>query len=394
MTKVDSATDLNSVQCDNEQLLICEFIGEFIEVGDDIMRFAPLLRVLGALVYGFIGWELGIALAQTTDLTTQSAIYIVPSTLICGALGYLMAPWLVIAPARAARNNLRSIPTGDLIAGTIGLMIGLIIAALLSYPIAQLPPPFGSVLPLILVIIFGYLGAAGAVSRQEDLLSLFRTGRPMGSSITAATAKALATGKVYQTPKLLLDTSVIIDGRIADIAQTGFVPGILSVPRFVLNELQYIADSSDALRRNRGRRGLEMLDRLQNTDDVEIEFIDQDPQDTQQVDDKLISLALTLNAAIVTNDYNLNRVARLQGIQVLNINELANAVKAVLLPGEELPLRIIQEGKEASQGVGFLEDGTMVVVENGRRFLNQEVLVQVTKVLQTNAGRLIFATPE
>jgi len=357
------------------------------------MRFAPLLRVLGALVYGFIGWELGIALAQTTDLTTQSAIYIVPATLICGVLGYLMAPWLVIAPARAARNNLRAIPTGDLIAGTIGLMIGLFIAALLSYPIAQLPPPFGSILPLVLVIIFGYLGAVGAVIQQEDLLTFFRVSRPTATT-RSANGKTGSHGKAYQTPKLLLDTSVIIDGRIADIAQTGFVPGILSVPRFVLNELQYIADSSDALRRNRGRRGLEMLDRLQNTDDVEIEFIDQDPQDTQQVDDKLISLALTLDAAIVTNDYNLNRVARLQGIKVLNINELANAVKAVLLPGEELPLRIIQEGKEASQGVGFLEDGTMVVVENGRRFLNQEVLVQVTKVLQTNAGRLIFATPE
>lgn len=357
------------------------------------MRFAPLLRVLGALVYGFIGWELGIALAQTTELTTDSALYILPTTLICGLLGYLMAPWLVIAPARAARNNLRSIPTNELIAGTIGLMIGLVIAALLSYPIAQLPAPFGSILPLVLVIIFGYLGVVAAVMRQEEVLSLFRINR-VASGGTTTSPKATANGKVYQTPKLLLDTSVIIDGRVADIAQTGFIPGILSVPRFVLNELQYIADSSDALRRNRGRRGLDMLDRLQNTDDVEIEFIDQDPQDAQQVDDKLISLALTMGAAIVTNDYNLNRVARLQGIKVLNINELANAVKAVLLPGEELPLRIIQEGKEASQGVGFLEDGTMVVVENGRRFLNQEVLVQVTKVLQTNAGRLIFATPE
>ncbi len=357
------------------------------------MRFAPLLRVLGALVYGFIGWELGIAFAQTTQLTTDSALYILPATLICGVLGYLMAPWLVIAPARTARNNLRAIPTNDLIAGTIGLMIGLIIAALLSYPIAQLPPPFGSVLPLVLVIIFGYLGAVAAVMRQEELLSFFRVNRTAGSG-PGTMPKVGSNGATYQTPKLLLDTSVIIDGRVADIAQTGFIPGILSVPRFVLNELQYIADSSDALRRNRGRRGLEMLDRLQNTDDVDIEFIDQDPHDAQQVDDKLISLALTMGAAIVTNDYNLNRVARLQGIKVLNINELANAVKAVLLPGEELPLRIIQEGKEASQGVGFLEDGTMVVVENGRRFLNQEVLVQVTKVLQTNAGRLIFATPE
>lgn len=358
------------------------------------MRFEPLLRVLGALVYGFVGWELGMALAQTAELTTESAVYFVPATLVLGTLGYLLAPWLVIAPAQAARNNLRSIPTGDLIAGTVGLMVGLIIAVLLSYPVAQLPAPFGSILPLILVIIFGYLGATVAVTRQDDLLALFRVNRSTSGVATVTTKTLNSANAAYQPPKLLLDTSVIIDGRIADIAQTGFVPGILFVPRFVLNELQYIADSSDALRRNRGRRGLEMLDRLQNTDDVAIEFIDQDPQDAQQVDDKLISLALTLNAAIVTNDYNLNRVARLQGIKVLNINELANAVKAVLLPGEDLPLRIIQEGKEASQGVGFLEDGTMVVVENGRRFLNQEVLVQVTKVLQTNAGRLIFATPE
>lgn len=359
------------------------------------MRFEPLLRVLGALVYGFVGWELGMALAQTADLTTESALYVVPATLLCGVLGYLLAPWLVIAPASAARNSLRAVPTVDLLAGTVGLMVGLVIAALLSYPIAQLPPPFGSVLPLILVIIFGYLGATVAVTRQEDLLALLRVDYATAGTPAAATSRTAGSAPtVYQAPKLLLDTSVIIDGRVADIAQTGFVPGILSVPRFVLNELQYIADSSDALRRNRGRRGLEMLDRLQNTDHVEIEFIDQDPQDAQQVDDKLISLALTMNAAIVTNDYNLNRVARLQGIKVLNINELANAVKAVLLPGEELPLRIIQEGKEASQGVGFLDDGTMVVVENGRRFLNQEVLVQVTKVLQTNAGRLIFATPE
>ncbi|MCB0100136.1 MAG: PIN domain nuclease, partial [Caldilineaceae bacterium] len=190
------------------------------------------------------------------------------------------------------------------------------------------------------------------------------------------------------------DTSVIIDGRIADIAGTGFILGKMAVPRFVLNELQYIADSSEVLRRNRGRRGLEMLDKLQNNPEVEIEFIDMDPEDAQQVDDKLISLAMELDAAVVTNDYNLNRVARLQGVTILNINELANAVKSILLPGEELSLKIIQEGKESGQGVGYLEDGTMVVVENGRQYVNQEVLVHVTKILQTNAGRLIFATPE
>lgn len=353
------------------------------------MRFESLLRVLGTLVYGFIGWELGLALANTTELNTDSVRYILPATLVGGALGYILAPWIVLAPASAARNALRAVPTSDLVSGTVGLAVGLFIAALISFPISQLPPPFGSILPLIALIIFGYLGVAVAVLRQDDLLTFFR--------LRGADGQAASTGAVAQAfmqRKLLLDTSVIIDGRIADIAETGFVPGILTVPRFVLNELQYIADSADALRRNRGRRGLEILDVLQNNSQVEIEFLDQDPHDAQQVDDKLISLALLLDAAIVTNDYNLNRVASLQGVTVLNINELANAVKAILLPGEELPLHIIQEGKEAGQGVGFLDDGTMVVVENGRRFLNQEVLVQVTKVLQTNAGRLIFATPE
>ncbi|MEZ4675549.1 MAG: PIN domain nuclease [Caldilineaceae bacterium] len=360
------------------------------------MRFGSLLRVMGTLVYGFIGWELGVALAQTALLTTESARYILPATLLGAALGYFLAPWLVIAPARAARNSLRTVPTVDLVAGTMGLAAGLLIAALISFPISQLPPPFGSILPLIGVIIFGYLGTAVAVLRRDDLLGLFRLGSD-GIALDRI-AKQHTTEKTpshtggITRQQLLLDTSVIIDGRIADIAQTGFIPGDLVVPRFVLNELQYIADSSDSLRRNRGRRGLEILDRLQSDADVVINFIDQDPQDAQQVDDKLISLALLLNGAILTNDYNLNRVASLQGVKVLNINELANSVKAILLPGEELPLQIIQEGKESGQGVGFLDDGTMVVVENGRRYLNQEVLVQVTKVLQTNAGRLIFAT--
>ena len=193
---------------------------------------------------------------------------------------------------------------------------------------------------------------------------------------------------------MLLDTSVIIDGRIADVARTGFIPGTLTVPRFVLNELQYIADSPDALRRNRGRRGLEMLNRLQNSPEITIEFIDEDPLDAQQVDDKLISLGLLKHAAIVTNDYNLNRVARLQGVKILNINELANAVKAVFLPGEEIPIKIIQEGKEMGQGVGYLDDGTMVVVEQGRHAIGQEVTITVTSVLQTQAGRMIFGRIE
>ena len=352
------------------------------------MRLGPIFRVLGALLYGFIGYELGIALVGSFELTAESAPIVWGATLGGALLGFLLAPWLIIAPAKAARNGLRNVPMSDLVSGTIGLAVGLMIAVLLAYPISRLPPPFGSILPFVTVIIFGYLGAAVLVLRQEDFFAFFNLRRPTDEAVVPAIDEDA--GK----PVMLLDTSVIIDGRIADIAETGFLLGVIKVPRFVLNELQYIADSSDALRRNRGRRGLEILDRLQNESAVEIEFIDDDPQDAQQVDDKLISLARIGGGAILTNDYNLNRVAQLQGVQILNVNELANAVKSVLLPGEEMPLKIIQEGKEHNQGVGYLDDGTMVVVENGRRYLNQEVMVQVTKVLQTNAGRLIFATPE
>lgn len=347
------------------------------------MRINALLRVIGTLLYGFVGYELGIVIAGTADLNTSTAPTIWGATAIGAVLGYFLAPWLVIAPARAASNALRQVEVADLIAGTIGLAIGLMLAALLTYPLSRLPQPFGPVLPFAAVVIFGYLGATVFLMRRDDFFNFFGLGKrlPAGPG-TGSPAK-----------RLLLDTSVIIDGRIADIAKTGFLLGTLSVPRFVLNELQYIADSADSLRRNRGRRGLEVLDRLQSSPEVHIEFVDDDPGDATQVDDKLISLALLQGAAIITNDFNLNRVARLQGITILNINELANAVKSVLLPGEELPIKIIQEGKEVGQGVGYLEDGTMVVVENGRRFLNQEILVQVTKVLQTNAGRLIFAVP-
>jgi uncharacterized protein YacL len=193
---------------------------------------------------------------------------------------------------------------------------------------------------------------------------------------------------------VLLDTSVIIDGRIADISHTGFVRGTLVVPRFVLYEIQHIADSPDAVRRNRGRRGLDMLNRLQKESVVPIRITDLDIEDVREVDDKLVMLAKRMRCPIVTNDYNLNRVAELHGVPVLNINELANAVRAVVLPGESLGVHIIQEGKELGQGVGYLDDGTMVVVENGRKSIGQQVGVIVTKVLQTSAGRMVFAQPE
>jgi len=193
---------------------------------------------------------------------------------------------------------------------------------------------------------------------------------------------------------VLLDTSVIIDGRVADIAKTGFLPGTLLIPRFVLNELQYIADSPDNLRRARGRRGMEILSELQKSSSVSVKISDIDVEGVREVDDKLIILARQLKCPILTNDYNLNRVAELQGVSILNINELANAVKSVVLPGETFTISIIQEGKELNQGVGYMDDGTMVVVENGNKVIGQTRNVIVTKVLQTAAGRMVFARME
>ena len=362
------------------------------------MRWALLLRVLVTFVFVLLGWELGRQIAGVDalkSLTLTSARLIVPIVVASGVIGLVGAPWLTIKPANALRSSLRQIPTVQLMAATAGLAIGLAIAALLAYPLSLLPNPFGTILPFVGVIVMGYLGVTMMVLRHREILNFFQF--PDGDENKQDLPKLPLfdkAGRKQYSEMMLLDTSVIIDGRIADVAETGFLWAILAVPRFILNELQYIADSAEVLRRNRGRRGLEILDRLQQIDEVDIVFLDQDPAEAQQVDEKLVYLGREMSAAIVTNDYNLNRVAKLQGVRVLNINELANAVKSVVLPGEEMTIHVIQEGKEMNQGVGYLDDGTMVVVEQGRRHLGARLSVRVTKVLQTNAGRLIFAVPE
>ena len=362
------------------------------------MRWALLLRVLVTFVFVLLGWELGRQIAGVDalkSLTLSSARLIVPIVVASGVVGLVGTPWLTIKPANALRSSLRQIPTVQLMAATAGMAIGLAIAALLAYPLSLLPNPFGTILPFVGVIVMGYLGVTMMVLRHREILNFFQF--PDGGENKQDLPKLPLLDKGVRkqySDMMLLDTSVIIDGRIADVAETGFLWAILAVPRFILNELQYIADSAEVLRRNRGRRGLEILDRLQQIDEVDIVFLDQDPSEAQQVDEKLVYLGREISAAIVTNDYNLNRVAKLQGVRVLNINELANAVKSVVLPGEEMTIHVIQEGKEMNQGVGYLDDGTMVVVEQGRRHMGARLSVRVTKVLQTNAGRLIFAVPE
>jgi uncharacterized protein YacL len=354
-----------------------------------------IFRLLGLIIFALIGWEIGILVTGVTNpiADLEALKYVVPLTLVGSIIGWIVAPWLTTRPAKFAVRIVRQIPIEEVIAGSIGLVLGLIVAALVAIPLAQLPPPFGPILPFIASIVFGYLGALILVLRQDDLIRLFKKMRPKPKVVEVE--KEEAEGPIPQGPfPLLLDTSVIIDGRILDVAKTGFLPGPLLVPRFILAELQYIADSSDALRRARGRRGLQVLDDLQHLDSPRLEIIDLDAPDVREVDEKLMVLAREYGIGIVTNDYNLNRVAALQGVNVLNLNDLANAVKAIFLPGEHMRLRIIQEGKEMDQGVGYLEDGTMVVVENGRAYIGQEIDLIVTKVLQTSAGRMIFATPE
>lgn len=337
-------------------------------------------RITGMIVGAVGGAFLGVYVAA--QLQNSPYQYAALFLLVGALVGLVLTPYVTVRPFVALRRRIRQTPAQQLLAAVLGLIVGLIIAGLVSFPLSMLPNPFSQILPFAAALFFGYLGIAVMVTRQHDIFSLVR-GRLPGKEEHAG-------GGDLSRP-VLLDTSVIIDGRIADISHTGFIEGEMLVPRFVLNELQHVADSSDALRRNRGRRGLEMLRRLQDEATTPVRITDRDIEGVREVDDKLVLLAKQLHCPIVTNDYNLNRVAEIQGVRVLNINELANAVKALLLPGESLTVKIVQEGKEIGQGVGYLDDGTMVVVAEGKSRLGQELQVVVTKVLQTAAGRMLFA---
>lgn len=342
-------------------------------------------RIFGMAVFTLFGIYFGDYLVGIS----LGPPYLTPIVMgLVGSLtGLIMTPFFSTRPIRSLQERINLTPSQNLFAGMGGLIIGLVIAALLSYPISLMPPPLGKYLPVGIAVFFGYLGYSIFTSRQRDIFTVLRPGEKSPDEMKAG-AKTTTAKNV-----IVLDTSVIIDGRIEDIARTGFLPGTLVIPHFVLLELQYIADSSDALRRQRGRRGMEVLSNLQKETAVDLQIIDTDYEDIPTVDDKLVALAKETGGSILTNDYNLNRIADLQGVNILNINELANAVKAVYLPGETLNVEIIQEGKEYNQGVGYLDDGTMIVVENGSLYLGKEIPTTVTKVLQTAAGRMIFSRP-
>lgn len=327
---------------------------------------------------------------QSKVLATGIEIFII---ILFALIFYLISIPVIKLISRVVvdmENSLKGVPVSEMLWATLGLILGLIIAFLLSQPLKLIPIPY---LGLILtVIIYGscaYLGLRVGSVHREELNDKFR-------SLIPVTKRAIKEKPLVREDKTakVLDTSVIIDGRVKEIALAGFLEGKLIVPVFVLEELQHIADSADTLKRNRGRRGLDILKAMQDSPEYDIEIFKGKYENIKEVDSKLLKLTQELNGKIVTNDYNLNKVAILQKIPVLNINELANAVKPVFLPGEEMEVAIVKEGKEHSQGLGYLDDGTMIVVENGKKYLGETIAVIVTSILQTSAGKMIFAKPK
>ena len=344
------------------------------------------IRVLGAALGGLIGIIVVTVQPEPFRDAPGSGAVVVAWLIAWTVVGFSVAPYLTVVPAARVVRGVQEMSTAEFVTAVLGLLLGLLMGLLLGSPLSAFPAPLGLWLPLGTSLFLG-LGMVGlTVAKRQDLLvaaeaiGLVRRPDPEASGRTG-------------DPHILVDSSAIIDGRIAEIVESGFLYGTLVVPQFVLDEVQKIADSSDTLRRNRGRRGLEILTRMQKESPTPVVIVDDDAPEVAEVDAKLVTLAKRFSRAVLTNDFNLNRVAELQGVRVLNINSLANAVKPALLPGEELRVHVIQQGKESGQGVAFLDDGTMIVVEGGARFMDADVDVAVTRVLQTVAGRMVFAQP-
>lgn len=356
-------------------------------------RIVRALLVVVGMIAGFELIRFGLPVLAELEGTQYSDTVkiagIVAGTLFFGFIGYIIAPFVTVKIRQTltwVEGRLQNISALEMSLSVVGLIIGLVIAALLTFPFVSLPV-VGPFLPVFAALVFGYLGIHIARVRKEDWQHLLESFPKLkGAAKSAGKQSTRSLNKI-------LDTSVIIDGRIADICKTGFIEGTLVVPQFVLEELQKIADSSDMLKRARGRRGLDTMNYIQGELKFPLTIIEQDFPEITEVDSKLVKLARNIGGKVLTNDYNLNKVAELHGVEVLNINELANAIKPVVIPGEEMNVFVVKEGKEHNQGVAYLDDGTMVVVENGKKLIGVNLRVFVTSVLQTAAGRMIFARP-
>ena len=340
-----------------------------------------VVRALGALLLGLVGWPLGVMVGGLAGDPGY-----LPWGLVFTAFGLLLgafsAPYILLHPWSWVWRKLGELPPAIPVLGGAGLLAGLAAGALLGVSLGRIPGTPGWIIPVAVSLGLGALGAALFIG----------VGRPLAERVPGL-GSAPTRGK-RSNGVILMDTSAIIDGRIMDVAATGFIQGAFAVPQFILDELRHIADSADPLRRSRGRRGLEILNKLRQDPDVVVDILDVDSRNGTDVDAHLVQLARQMGASILTTDFNLNRVAEFQGVQVLNVNDLANAIKPAVLPGEEMSVRVVQEGKEVGQGVAFLNDGTMVVVDGGKRHIGSQIEVMVTRVLQTAAGRIIFAQPK
>ena len=360
-----------------------------------------LIRGIITLLVGALGFYLSY-LSVSHDLFKSLGLNFSPiwtyATMIIlfTIFGFLIAPGSIrsfLSLMRWIDSRLTKVPTHDLMSGAVGGIIGLIISSLFSNSFVDIQF-FGPILAVLLSVFLGYLGLTIGMKRKEDILGFLNFLPKFRGDKADKHKESKVDLPVERVNYKILDTSVIIDGRIADIVKTGFVEGILLIPSFVLEELRHIADSSDLLKRNRGRRGLDILNQISKETAIKVHIHEQDFDDINEVDSKLVRLGQVLGSPLLTNDYNLNKVAELQGVKVLNINELANALKPIVLPGEEMLVQVMKEGKEPGQGVAYLDDGTMIVVDTGRRYMGQNVTVLVTSVLQTAAGRMIFAKPK
>lgn len=334
-----------------------------------------LLRYAGLVVGVVLGWQIGARIpgGETSDNWGLVALGIAAAL---GGLFFIIAPYVTVGFARWLRRKLSAIPAIDIVAAGIGLVVGGVLASLLALPTSLLPNPWGEVLPFVVAVAACGVSVFAVVLRKDDLADLLlRRDR-----------------HAHADDKLLLDTSVIIDGRIVELMRTGLVTMPLVAPRFVLRELQSIADAADPQRKARGRRGLDTLDQLQRDEQVELEILEVDVNEEPDVDNKLIRLAELSRYHVLTGDQNLERVARLRGVNAININNVAQALRPPVIAGEELHIEIVQVGREPGQGIGFLDDGTLIVVEDGRERVGHAVRVVVTRTLQTATGRMAFAT--
>ena len=399
---------------------------------DKVMRFfitltfvivgGVLLKLASPILTNYITTEFFQVDTGIFRLTLINLLCIVAGAIAGGLSGWFVSPYFIRKLGNFTafvEKNLSKMPINDVIAGAVGLAVGLIIADLLGNAFARIPV-VGNYIPIIFSIVLGYLGIHLTIKKRKELTKSFDFVGRLKEVLKNRETKISKEPEVVEEKKIiaeeipktagkvslvklkadksknykLLDTNVIIDGRIADICKTGFLEGTLLIPVFVLEELQHIADSPYSLRRVRGRRGLDVLQSMMDDETLQLEVMNIDFNDVPEVDSKLVRLAQKIEGKIITNDFNLNKVAQLRGVEVLNINDLSNAVKAIVIPGEIMRVQVVKDGKEPGQGVAYLDDGTMIVVENGHKYLSRTISVEVTSALQTSAGRMIFARPQ